>query len=126
MGLDQSVYAVRLFKEFPDFVPSGEALFPYEMDYWSKCWSLQHWMKNLYREKGGTEKDFNGVYLRLTMQDLERLDRDSSTYEFYEYHSTSRTTKDEKRIEYGHLKEFISGAKENINRGYAIYYYSSW
>ena len=83
-------------------------------------------MENLYREKGGTEKDFNNIHLRLTEQDLERLDRDSDSDEFYKNHSVHRTLEQEIEIEYEHLKDFIKTAKENVNRDYLIYYYCSW
>ncbi len=128
MGLDQSVYAVKFCKEIPDFVSSEycDSFLPVEFDYWGKFWSLQKWMENLYREKGGTEKDFNNIHLRLTEQDIERLDHDSDSDDFYKNHSVHRTLEQEIEIEYEHLKNFIKTAKENVNRDYLIYYYCSW
>ena len=38
MGLDQSVYAVKFFKEIPDFVSSeySDSFLPAEFDYWGE------------------------------------------------------------------------------------------
>lgn len=78
MGLD--MYAVRAK---PDMVVDPQAqvdLKPVEganaeqLFYWRKHNALHGWMEKLYREKGGTDPNFNCNTVRLTKEDLDRLE----------------------------------------------------
>jgi len=105
----------------PDFdgVPEGT-----EMDadfaYWRKHANLQGWMERRYRQKGG-EREFNCVHMRLTLEDLDDLERDmaagleTATGFFW---GTSVPEDDVA------TSEFIAKARKAIDAGDAIFYYS--
>ena len=48
-----------------------------ELFYWRKFNALHGWMENLYRLKGGTAESFNCNTVRLTSEDLDRLEMDT-------------------------------------------------
>ena len=125
MGLDQFAYEAKKSKALSNFNCPKKFIVNFDFDYWRKFYGLQNWMENLYREKGGTEKVFNCIPLRLTEQDLERLDRDSDSDEFYE-DRYFQTLEEEKEHEVEHLKDFIKNAKQAITEGYVVYYDSWW
>ena len=125
MGLDQYAYKVKRVRRLTDFGYPKNAVADKDFDYWRKFYGLQIWMENLYREKGGKKINFNCVPLRLTLQDLERLDRDSNEDDFYKDHYCE-TLEEEKEYEGEHLKAFIQNAKQALFEGYAVYYNSWW
>lgn len=47
-----------------------------ELHYWRKHHDLHGWMENLYRTKGGTEQSFNCIPVKLTEEDLDKLQTD--------------------------------------------------
>ena len=119
MGLDQYAYKITKIGLTDFSYPERE-----EFDYWRKFYGLQNWMENLYHEKGG-KKEFNCVPVRLTLQDIERLERDMQEDEFYE-DRFYESLEEEKKHEFEHLKEFIENAKNVLATGYAVYYDSWW
>lgn len=44
--------------------------------YWRKFNHLHGWMKRLYQTKGGVDEDFNCSSVRLSLDDLEQLEKD--------------------------------------------------
>ena len=124
MGLDQYAYKVKRVKGLKDFSFPKSALVDKEFDYWRKFYGLQAWMEQLYYEKGG-KGVFNCVPLKLTEQDLERLERDCEEDDFYQDHYCE-TVEEEKEYECGYLKNFIKKAQGAIAKGYAVYYSSWW
>lgn len=123
MGLDQYAYRTKNVKKLTDVgYPESDGLD--EFDYWRKFYGLQDWMENLYHEKGG-KGDFNCVPMRLTLQDLDRLERDMQEDEFYEDRFYEKL-EDEKKREVEHLKDFIQTARASIAEGYEVYYDSWW
>lgn len=125
MGLDQFAYRAKKSNSLSDFNCPKKTIIDYDFDYWRKFYGLQIWMENLYREKGGKEEVFNCTPIRITEQDLDRLDRDSDEDSFYEERYLP-TLEEEKEHEVGHLKSFIKNAKKAIAEGYAVYYDSWW
>ena len=125
MGLDQYAYKVKRVRRLTDFEYPKNALVDKDFDYWRKFYGLQNWMENLYREKGGNKCIFNCVPLRLTEQDLDRLERDSKEDVFYSERYCETLVK-EKEYEGEHLKAFIQNAKQALFEGYAVYYNSWW
>ena len=94
-----------------------------EIAYWRKHPDLHGWMENLYREKGGREKSFNGDLVVLTLADLDRLEEDilrknlPKTSGFFFGESGEISLKD---------LEFVLEARKAIQEGDTIYYDSSW
>jgi hypothetical protein len=114
MGLDQYVFIKPKSGE-PDELCE-------EFFYWRKHADLQGWMQSLYYEKGGDEKEFNQVDLDLTMDDINRLERDYQNLNhhtgfFYgasDHYDTDQTTR------------FIAKAKAALSQGRELFYTSWW
>jgi hypothetical protein len=140
MGLDMYAYRVR-----PDERPlpdvdakftrdsnvrsdeDGTPLFHLVDDdfhYWRKHPDLHGWMEQLYRRKGGTDPQFDCNSVRLTIEDLDELEKaviagklpHTSGFFFGESRVRNRA---------GDL-EFIHRARDAIRGGDAIYYDSWW
>jgi hypothetical protein len=94
-----------------------------EIAYWRKHPDLHGWMENLYREKGGREKSFNGDLVVLTLKDLDRLEEDilrknlPKTTGFFFGESGEISLKD---------LEFVLEARKAIQEGDTVFYDSSW
>jgi len=94
-----------------------------EIAYWRKHPDLHGWMENLYREKGGREKSFNGDLVVLTLKDLDRLEEDilrknlPKTSGFFFGESGEISLKD---------LEFVLEARKAIQEGDTVFYDSSW
>ena len=123
MGLDQ--WAIRIKKKYTlgdlHFLDCGH---PQEMYYWRKVPGLHGFMENLYREKGGNEINFNCCHVRLDVKDLSRLERaveEGTLPETQGFFFGEHNDEDMKSI-----LDFIKKAREDIRKGYAIYYSSWW
>ena len=137
MGLDMNVYKTR-FKpskevDFTEEIyPKGEDGYAdynnpvavvEELAYWRKHPDLHGWMENLYREKGGREKSFNGDLVVLTLADLDRLEEDilrknlPKTTGFFFGESGEISLQD---------LEFVLDARKAIQEGDTVFYDSSW
>ena len=94
-----------------------------EVAYWRKHPDLHGWMQELYEEKGGEDKSFNGDPVVLTLADLDRLEDDilkenlPKTSGFFFGESGGMSLKD---------LEFVLDARKVIQEGDTIYYDSSW
>lgn len=85
MGLDTYIFSVESpkdDKELPDVVPGAE--FPYhflsltEEAYWRKNYFINSYIGELFMQKKSKPKagiDFNGVYVKVTYSDINRLKR---------------------------------------------------
>jgi len=95
-----------------------------QIAYWRKHPDLHGWMEKLYRDKGGKDRDFNCVNVELTLEDLKKLERDvlasnlPRTKGFFFGESDSKPDK--------YDLEFIIRAKQELNKGRAVYYTSWW
>jgi hypothetical protein len=127
MGLDMYAYEVSPSMVVDDFnYKSDKFTNSIELQYWRKNRHLHNWMEALYRKKGGTAESFNCVDLRLTLEDLEALEKDilkenlcgKSGFFFgdNDYNSYCK----EQDI------DFVYKAKKAIALGSAIYYTSWW
>lgn len=95
-----------------------------EIMYWRKHPNLHGWMEDLYFEKGGKSDCFNCVPVELTLEDLERLEKDvidgnlpHTSGFFFGESEDSINPKD---------LEFIKLAKEAIAEGDQVFYDSWW
>ena len=120
MGLDQ--YAYYRSSENPDTTEwiNGE-----EFAYWRKHPNLHGWMQKLWIEKTGGGKEFNGIELELSCQDLERLEEavknkllPTTTGFFFGNNS------DDEYLDYD--LTFIAFAKMYMFLGLKVFYNSSW
>jgi hypothetical protein len=123
MGLDMFAYSVKPENgsdvtdlEYPD----GERT---EIAYWRKFNAFHGWMEELYKTKGGTES-FNCVPVRLTLEDLDRLEEEISTlkpvagfcFGAQEIYPEDRDL----------LYVFVQDARDIIESGNMVYYSSWW
>lgn len=120
MGLDMYAYSTQEALAPVDFEARDAA----EIHYWRKHPNLHGWMKQLYREKGGTDPDFNCVNLQLTEEDIDRLELaikasalPPTTGFFFGVSDGS---------EEGDDLAFIAKAREALSAGLQIFYTSWW
>ncbi len=129
MGLD--MYANRVAAEYAvdDFTigeSDGDTSHAEEIFYWRKHHDLHGWMERLYRAKGGDADSFNCVYVRLTLEDLDRLEKDVLAFNLPQTTGFffGNNPPDEDSV-LNDMK-FISQAKTAIAMGDAVYYSSWW
>jgi len=78
MGLD--MYAFTVNADSVGDATVDVALDPdtaMQISYWRKFNALHGWMEDLYRFKGGSKESFNCTTVRLTANDLDRLEMDT-------------------------------------------------
>lgn len=128
MGLDMYAFRVKAQDAISDFeiARSQDNDNSKEFFYWRKHHDLHGWMEHLYRVKGGTKESFNCVPVRLTIEDLDGLQRDllnnalpqTTGFFFGNNPPDDESLKDD-------LK-FIQAARDIIAEGDAVYYDSWW
>ena len=96
-----------------------------ELSAWRKHPNLHGWMEQLYREKGGTEEQFNCVEVQLTLDDLDRLEEavlsgrlPATTGFFYGQDADDYYKRQD--------LAFIEEARGDIKGGRHVYYSSWW
>ena len=114
--MDSWVYTMDIANAIDDFTFNKEDI-PAErreLMYWRKHHDLHKWMKRLFIQKGGDviPNQFNCDYVRLVMEDIERLEQDMHWV-------------DEDPSCYENDMDFIQMAKRELNDGKALYF-SSW
>lgn len=122
MGLDQYASTIRHDDDNRDVdqdLQGGERLF-----YWRKHPDLHGWMERLYRERDGSEADFNCATVKLSLVDLDALEEDVKnnrlprTEGFFFGESSEEDKADD--------LNFIKMAREKIAEGFDVYYDSWW
>lgn len=81
MGLDMYAFTTSKDVMDKDFLEAdnnqGFEKLNRDFFYWRKFYELDNWMKDLFREKGGTG-EFNCAAIRLTRRDIDKLSYDSN------------------------------------------------
>lgn len=131
MGLDMYAYRVHSLAVIDDFSferfdDDADFKLHGEFKYWRKNNALHAWMEKLYREKGGTKESFNCVPLRLTKEDIHRLEDDIRGWRLQPKSGFfwGELTYDEE-MRNGDL-DFVADALRTIESGHAVYYDSWW
>jgi hypothetical protein len=124
MGLDMYAWRVKSDNIVNDFEFKQEN--SVELFYWRKHHDLHGWVENLYRAKGGDKPDFNCVSVRLTLADLDNLEKDLKANHLPETVGFffGNNPPDDESLEDD--LEFISLARKAIEAGDAVYYDSWW
>lgn len=121
MGLD--MYGMTLNRT-PESSVDFEAKDAVHIHYWRKHPNLHGWMERLYREKGGSDPQFNCVNLLLTREDIDRLEADivagnlPHTSGFFFGESDGSECEDD--------RQFVAKAREALAAGLAVVYSSWW
>lgn len=122
MGLDMYAHKVKVAPERPvDFEkPENDE----EFHYWRKHPNLHGWMERLYREKGGSNEDFNVAPVVLTSEDIDNLEKAVNGDELPETSGFffGASTPEDKRDDL----EFIKKAREVMAEGYTVFYFAWW
>ena len=126
MGLDQYAYARKGEPKIEVSEGHEEAIWEDQMElaYWRKHPSLQGWMEQLWREKGG-EGEFNCVDVELTDADLDRLEADIKGNNLPDTGGFFFGSNSDDCYKEGDL-DFIHDAREHLSMGYKIVYTSWW
>jgi len=117
MGLDMTAYAID-----PTADKTQE---PTKLAEWRKHPNLHGFMEQLYREKGGTEEQFNCVDVELTEADLNKLfeavclGRLPDTTGFFYGDDADDFYKQNDKF-------FVADALKAIAKGMKVYYTSWW
>jgi hypothetical protein len=124
MGLDMYAFTV-------DAKDAGDAVTDValgdnavELFYWRKFNALHGWMENLYRLKKGLRVDFNCTTVRLTSEDLDRLEREANNLQPVAGFFFGEQTLYPEQLE--SVADFIAKAREALDYGKAVYYDSWW
>ena len=127
MGLDMFAYKMKYnpSKEV-DFKEEIQEVAPSELHYWRKHPNLHGWMEQLYRQKGGGERDFNGDPVVISKEDLDNLAAsiideelpDTDGFFFGQSYNNEQERQDD--------LDFVKKAHRAIEEGYTVYYDSWW
>jgi hypothetical protein len=94
-----------------------------EIAYWRKFNAFHAWMESLYKSKGGTDS-FNCVPVRLSLEDLDRLEADISNLKPAEGFFFGPQEIYPEDID--SLRLFIRDARDIVRSGNMVYYNSWW
>ncbi len=126
MGLDMYAFRVKAADALGDFEVASNEDKHDEIMYWRKHHDLHGWMERLYRVKGGAKESFNCIPVRLTMEDLQDLEKDVLSNNLPQtrgfFFGTNPPDEESKLQD----MEFIGKAKIAIAEGDAVYYDSWW
>ncbi len=98
---------------------------PTELAYWRKFNALHGWMEDLYRQRGG-EGDFNCDTVRLTAQDLDRLEMDIGENKLVPRNGFFFGSQEIYPEDIESTKKFIAAAREALAAGDIVVYDSWW
>jgi hypothetical protein len=126
MGLDMYAFTV-------DAKDAGDAVTDValgdnavELFYWRKFNALHGWMENLYRLKKGLRVDFNCTTVRLTSEDLDRLEMDTGNNKLVPINGFFFGSQEIYPEQLESVADFIAKAREALDYGKAVYYDSWW
>jgi hypothetical protein len=130
MGLDMFAHRVSAEDAIGDFEIAKDANGDFKNDkefhYWRKHHDLHGWMERLYRSKGGLVQSFNCIPVRLTTEDLDKLESDiqNNLLPITQGFFFGDNPPDEESVKYD--LEFIEKARQVIADGDVVYYDSWW
>ena len=121
MGLDSYAMKVPMKYVISDFKVDRTFYDEFtEFAYWRKHHTLHNWFEDLYYCKGGKDESFNRIPVRITEEDLDRLEKVFLRNK--KFHYSGYVDWDYEEAD----KSFIENARQAIQEGYAIYYDSWW
>jgi len=94
--------------------------------YWRKFNALHGWMEQLYRSKKGLRVSFNCTTVRLTSEDLDRLEMDTGNNKLVPINGFFFGVTEIYPGDLESVADFIAKARETLADGQAVYYDSWW
>lgn len=130
MGLDMFAWSVPVSEAVNDFEirrnEDDEHDDLQEIFYWRKHHDLHGWFEQLYRDKGGTKESFNCVKVRLTLDDLDKLQMDLLGQNLPETTGFFFGDNPPDMESLSNDLKFLQTARDSIAAGRAVYYDSWW
>ena len=97
-----------------------------EICYWRKFNALHGWMEDLYRQKGGSKESFNCTTVRLTANDLDRLEMDTGNNKLVPVNGFFFGVQEIDSEDIESVAGFVKLARQAISDGKAVFYDSWW
>ena len=97
-----------------------------EICYWRKFNALHGWMEDLYRQKRGLRHDFNCTTVRLTANDLDRLEMDTGNNKLVPVNGFFFGAQEIDSEDLESVSDFIKVARQALANGKAVFYDSWW
>ena len=127
MGLD--MYAFTVNADSVGDATVDVALDPdtaMQISYWRKFNALHGWMEDLYRQKRGLRHDFNCTTVRLTANDLDRLEMDTGNNKLIPVNGFFFGAQEIDSEDLESVSDFIKVARQALANGKAVFYDSWW
>jgi len=97
-----------------------------EICYWRKFNALHGWMEDLYRQKGGSKASFNCTTVRLTANDLDRLEMDTGNNKLIPVNGFFFGVQEIDSEDLESVATFVKVARQALADGKAVFYDSWW
>jgi len=126
MGLDMYAFAVNadsVGEGVVDVALGDDAM---QISYWRKFNALHGWMEDLYRLKGGSKEDFNCTTVRLTANDLDRLEMDTGNNKLVPRNGFFFGSQEIYPEDLESVADFVKLSRQAIAEGKAVFYDSWW
>ena len=126
MGLDMYAFIVDadgVGDKVTDVALGDDAV---QICYWRKFNALHGWMEDLYRQKGGSKESFNCTTVRLTANDLDRLEMDTGNNKLIPVNGFFFGAQEIYPEDLESVTTFIKVAMQALADGKAVFYDSWW
>ena len=97
-----------------------------QISYWRKFNALHGWMEDLYRLKGGAKADFNCTTVRLTANDLDRLEMDTGNNKLVPVNGFFFGAQEIDSEDLESVSDFVKVARQALADGKAVFYDRWW
>jgi len=97
-----------------------------QISYWRKFNALHGWMEDLYRQKGGSKESFNCTTVRLTANDLDRLEMDTGNNKLVPVNGFFFGAQEIDSEDLESVSDFVKVARQALAEGKAVFYDSWW
>ena len=126
MGLDMYAFTVDVEVARGGVVDVALGDGATEICYWRKFNALHGWMEDLYRQKGGSKESFNCTTVRLTANDLDRLEMDTGNNKLVPVNGFFFGVQEIDSEDIESVAGFVKLARQALADGKAVFYDSWW
>jgi hypothetical protein len=126
MGLDMYAFTVNADSVGDATVDVALGDGATEICYWRKFNALHGWMEDLYRQRGGSKASFNCTTVRLTANDLDRLEMDTGNNKLIPVNGFFFGVQEIYPEDLESVATFVKVARQSLAEGKAVFYDSWW